>query len=145
MSKYGGQGRIIISSKPSSRMSRMIRMRSKCWRKIVFNLWKKLAGLPAVPVYDFSGSASRTSAGLTSQLQKSMPVTMMINDNSEFDLDESDFNNIDKNEQKVLYHFKMRMLENEERRAREVCQVLDKKVLLSQWNHVHTRRRIFQI
>ena len=44
---------------------------------------------------------------------------MIMNEASEFDLEESEFNNIDKNEQKEIYQFKMRMLENEERRVRE--------------------------
>lgn len=42
-----------------------------------------------------------------------------MNEVSEFDLEESEFNNIDKNEQKEIYQFKMKMLENEDRRVRE--------------------------
>lgn len=42
-----------------------------------------------------------------------------LNETSEFDLEESEFNNIDKNEQKEIYQFKQKLLENEERRVRE--------------------------
>ena len=43
----------------------------------------------------------------------------MLNEVSEFDLEESEYNNIDKNEQKEVYQFKMRMFENEEKRLKE--------------------------
>ncbi len=42
-----------------------------------------------------------------------------VNEASEYDLEESEFNNIDKNEQKEIYQFKQKLLENEERRVRE--------------------------
>jgi hypothetical protein len=42
-----------------------------------------------------------------------------LNEPTEFDLEESEFNNIDKNEQKEIYQFKLRLLENEERRIKE--------------------------
>ncbi len=50
-----------------------------------------------------------------------------MNEPSEFDLEESEFNNIDKNEQKEIYQFKQKMLENEERRLREELQLLEKE------------------
>jgi hypothetical protein len=43
------------------------------------------------------------TSGSNSQLQSSGPGTMMMNEPSEFDLEESEFNNIDKNEQKEIY------------------------------------------
>ena len=43
----------------------------------------------------------------------------LVNEASEFDLEESEFNNIDKNEQKEIYQFKQRMFENEEKRLKE--------------------------
>ena len=43
----------------------------------------------------------------------------MVNENSEFDFEESEFNNIDKNEQKEIYQFKQKLLENEEKRIKE--------------------------
>ena len=43
----------------------------------------------------------------------------MVNENSEFDFEESEFNNIDKNEQKEIYQFKIKLLENEEKRIKE--------------------------
>jgi tousled-like kinase len=107
-----------------------------------------------VPVDGFSGSASRMTAGSTSQLPSSGPGTMMMNEASEFDLEESEFNNIDKNEQKEIYQFKMRMLENEERRAREEIQLLDKEKCFylnefkrirdeesSKYNGIHSKKK----
>jgi hypothetical protein len=52
-------------------------------------------------------------------LPNSSGGALVLNEASEFDLEESEYNNIDKNEQKEIYQFKMRMLENEERRVRE--------------------------
>lgn len=43
----------------------------------------------------------------------------ILNEGSEFDLEESEFNNIDKDEQKEIYQFKIKLLENEERRIKE--------------------------
>ena len=43
----------------------------------------------------------------------------LMNENSEFDFEESEFNNIDKNEQREIYQFKMKLFENEERRIKE--------------------------
>lgn len=77
--------------------------------------------LPAVPTDGFSGNnggASRMSH---------MQAPPLLNEPSEFDLEESEFNNIDKNEQKEIYQFKLKLLENEERRIREELQVLEKE------------------
>jgi len=43
----------------------------------------------------------------------------LMNENSEFDFEESEFNNIDKNEQREIYQFKCKLFDNEERRIRE--------------------------
>ena len=43
----------------------------------------------------------------------------LLNENSEFDFEESEFNNIDKNEQREIYQFKQKLFENEERRIKE--------------------------
>ena len=43
----------------------------------------------------------------------------LVNENSEFDFEESEFNNIDKNEQREIYQFKSKLFDNEERRIRE--------------------------
>ena len=43
----------------------------------------------------------------------------LVNENSEFDFEESEFNNIDKNEQREIYQFKQKLFENEERRIKE--------------------------
>ncbi len=52
--------------------------------------------MPTVP-YDGFGTISRQmSTNTNGQL-------MGLNENSEFDLEESEFNNIDKNEQKEIY------------------------------------------
>lgn len=79
---------------------------------------------------------------------------MIMNEASEFDLEESEFNNIDKNEQKEIYQFKMRMLENEERRVREELQLLDKEKCFylnefkrmrdeesSKYNGIHSKKK----
>ena len=54
----------------------------------------------------------------------------VLNEPSEFDLEESEFNNIDKNEMKEIYQFKLKMFENEERRFREELHLLDKEKIL---------------
>lgn len=54
----------------------------------------------------------------------------VLNEQSEFDLEESEFNNIDKNEQKEIYQFKLKMYENEERRLREELHLLEKEKVL---------------
>jgi hypothetical protein len=41
------------------------------------------------------------------------------NEDSEFAFEESEFQNVDKNEQKEIYQFKIKLFENEERRIRE--------------------------
>ena len=56
-----------------------------------------------------------------------VPDAFGVLEQSEFDLEESEFNNIDKNEMKEIYQFKLKMFENEERRLREELQVLDKE------------------
>eukprot|EP00350_Pseudokeronopsis_sp_OXSARD2_P011001 CAMPEP_0170553866 /NCGR_PEP_ID=MMETSP0211-20121228/11704_1 /TAXON_ID=311385 /ORGANISM="Pseudokeronopsis sp., Strain OXSARD2" /LENGTH=436 /DNA_ID=CAMNT_0010862487 /DNA_START=666 /DNA_END=1976 /DNA_ORIENTATION=- len=80
---------------------------------------KKGASLPSVPYDGFSsiGSMGRTTNG---QL-------MDLNQNSEFDLEESEFNNIDKNEQKEIYLFKQKLYENEEKRIKEEMGILEKE------------------
>ena len=45
----------------------------------------------------------------------------------EFELEEGEFNNIDKNEMKEIYQFKLKMYENEEKRLREEMSQLDKE------------------
>ena len=50
-----------------------------------------------------------------------------MNENSEFDFEESEFNNIDKNEQREIYQFKLKLFENEERRIKEQLQMLEKE------------------
>lgn len=60
--------------------------------------------LPPVPVDAFG----RSTNGLP-----------LVNENSEFDFEESEFNNIDKNEQREIYQFKQKLFENEERRIKE--------------------------
>jgi len=50
-----------------------------------------------------------------------------MNEVSEFDLEESQFDNIDKNEQKEIYQFKQRMFENEEKRLKEQLYMLEKE------------------
>ena len=57
---------------------------------------KKTGTLPAVPTDGFSGNGSRMG-----NLTASNGLAM--NELSEFDLEESEFNNIDKNEQKEIY------------------------------------------
>lgn len=51
----------------------------------------------------------------------------MLNENSEFDFEESEFNNVDKNEQKEIYQFKLKLLENEEKRIKEQLYMLEKE------------------
>ena len=46
---------------------------------------------------------------------------------SEYDLDEPGYDNIDKNEQKEIYAFKLKIFENEERRLKEEMVALDKE------------------
>ena len=53
-----------------------------------------------------------------------------LNEQSEFDLEESEFNNIDKNEQKEIYQFKLKIYENEERRIRDELHILEKEKVL---------------
>lgn len=48
----------------------------------------------------------------------SIPLPLQ-NECSEYDLEESEFLNVDKNEQKEIYQFKMKMFENEEKRIKE--------------------------
>ena len=51
----------------------------------------------------------------------------LINENSEFDFEESEFNNIDKNEQREIYQFKQKLFENEEKRIKEQLYMLEKE------------------
>jgi hypothetical protein len=70
--------------------------------------------LPAVPVDGFSGNqigASTTTHNGSRVTQGSANIGTgagipQMNEPSEFDLEESEFNNIDKNEQKEIYQFK---------------------------------------
>lgn len=72
--------------------------------------------LPPPAPYDGYGRGNLTSGGLP-----------LVNENSEFDFEESEFNNIDKNEQREIYQFKCKLFDNEERRIREQIQVLEKE------------------
>eukprot|EP00347_Sterkiella_histriomuscorum_P024033 403332537 len=74
--------------------------------------------LPLVPIDGFSSNSGRQS-GIS-----------QINEPSEYDLEQSEFNNIDKNEQKEIYQFKLKLLENEERRAREELHQLEKEKVI---------------
>lgn len=76
----------------------------------------KKSTLPAVPIDGFSGNTSCTRLINTSSTTSTLAS---LNEPSEFDLEESEFNNIDKNEQKEIYQFKLRLLENDERRIRD--------------------------
>lgn len=49
---------------------------------------------------------------------------------ADFDLEESEFNNVDKDEQKEIYQFKQKLFENEERRIREQLYMLEKEKCL---------------
>ena len=51
----------------------------------------------------------------------------LINENSEYDFEESEFNNIDKNEQKEIYQFKMKLFDNEEKKIKEQLYMLEKE------------------
>lgn len=51
----------------------------------------------------------------------------LMNENSEFDFEESEFNNVDKNEQKEIYQFKLKLFENEEKRIKEQLYMLEKE------------------
>jgi hypothetical protein len=65
---------------------------------------KQLKKLPSVPSLPFDSFSS--SNGLTRQISTTSTNTNQfvgLNENSEFDLEESEFNNIDKNEQKEIY------------------------------------------
>ena len=112
---------------------------------------KKQGSLPAVPTDGFTGS--NTSRGTTAS-NGSLTGLMTMNEVSEYDLEESEFNNIDKNEQKEIYQFKQKMLENEERRVREELQILDKEKCFylnefkrmrdeesSKYNGIHSKKR----
>lgn len=55
------------------------------------------------------------------------PPSRSINEMSEFDLEESEYNNIDKTEQKEVYTFKLRLLDNEEKKIMEALSVLKKE------------------
>ncbi len=59
--------------------------------------------LPAVPTDGFSGNQSSTSRQNSTISQTQNGGIMTMNEPSEFDLEESEFNNIDKNEQKEIY------------------------------------------
>eukprot|EP00347_Sterkiella_histriomuscorum_P019462 403341542 len=85
------------------------------------NVKKTPGALPSVPTDGFSS----ISSGSLSRAPSMNMVSM--SENSEFDLEESEFNNIDKNEQKEIYQFKQRLLENEEKRIRDEMQILDKE------------------
>lgn len=49
------------------------------------------------------------------------------NEDSEFAFEETEFQNVDKNEQKEIYQFKIKLFENEERRIREQLYMLEKE------------------
>lgn len=71
-----------------------------------------MSQLPQVPFDSFSklprtasANGTTTVAGhnTTTHVVQSNTGGIMMNENSEFDLEESEFNNIDKNEQKEIY------------------------------------------
>ena len=64
--------------------------------------------LPPVPLDAFGRSAN--GSGM---------LPPLMNENSEFDFEESEFNNVDKNEQREIYQFKQKLFENEEKRIKE--------------------------
>lgn len=66
--------------------------------------------LPPVPLDAFGRSTNGNGNGMLPHL---------MNENSEFDFEESEFNNIDKNEQREIYQFKQKLFENEEKRIKE--------------------------
>ena len=70
--------------------------------------------LPPVPTDAFGGP--KVNGGLP-----------LINENSEYDFEESEFNNIDKNEQKEIYQFKMKLFDNEEKKIKEQLYMLEKE------------------
>lgn len=59
--------------------------------------------------------------------QKRKPRVPEFEASADFDLEESEFNNIDKDEQKEIYQFKQKLFENEERRIREQLYMLEKE------------------
>lgn len=65
--------------------------------------------LPPVPLDAFGRVGGGSITGLPP----------LMNENSEFDFEESEFNNIDKNEQREIYQFKQKLFENEEKRIKE--------------------------
>jgi len=79
---------------------------------------------------------NKGSAGPKSSFRSGLPAVpdgfSILNDQSDmYDQEEStDNNNIDKNEQKEIYQFKLKIFENEERRLREELQLLDKEKIL---------------
>lgn len=86
---------------------------------------KKNGSLPQVPFDGFQNTSTALSRG------NSVSCSMVnLNETSEFDLEESEFNNVDKNEQKEIYQFKQKMLENEEKRVKEELQLLEKEKCL---------------
>ena len=97
------------------------------------NKSKLKKGLPAVPTDGFSNNSTSGSVNQNSVISRSIAnnsisnMAASLNEPSEFDLEESEFNNIDKNEQKEIYQFKQKLLENEERRIREELQLLEKE------------------
>lgn len=65
---------------------------------------KSASVLPSVPTDGFSNiNGSSLQRGMSTLNSINM---ISLNENSEFDLEESEFNNIDKNEQKEIYQFK---------------------------------------
>ncbi|CDW74566.1 protein kinase domain containing protein [Stylonychia lemnae] len=97
-------------------------------RNKVKSVKKSASVLPSVPTDGFSNiSGSSMQRNMSNNGLNSIAS---LNENSEFDLEESEFNNIDKNEQKEIYQFKQRLLENEEKRVRDELQILDKEKCL---------------
>ena len=70
--------------------------------------------MPPVPTDAFGGP--KQNGGLP-----------LINENSEYDFEESEFNNIDKNEQREIYQFKQKLFDNEEKRIKEQLYMLEKE------------------
>lgn len=86
---------------------------------------KKGTSLPSVPVDGFNNNSQMSISRQGSTANSNFIGS--FNDNSEFDLEQSEFNNIDKNEQKEIYQFKQKLLENEEKRVRDELMMLEKE------------------
>jgi hypothetical protein len=62
----------------------------------------------------------------------------VLGEQTEYDLEESEYNNVDKNEMKEIYQFKLRILDNEEKRLKEDLMQLEREKV----RYVHEYKRI---